>query len=71
MKCDWIPVTSGLFPSEKKEVQVTYLGFYDKKPYCDAFAFYKGSKWYWCEDATEVKVEITAWKYNCEPYKGN
>lgn len=26
-------------------------------------------EWYWSLDDSEVKVEITAWKENCEPYK--
>lgn len=71
---DWIPVSSGLLPDEGEVVQVTYLGYYDHKPYCDEFAYVYEGKWYWChEDENnncEVKVEITAWKHNCEPYEG-
>ena len=25
-------------------------------------------EWYWSLNASEVRVEITAWKKNCEPY---
>lgn len=65
---NWIPVSSGLFPEDMEIVQVTYIGFYDKKPYCDNFAYIQNGIWYWWDDE-KVMVEITAWKKNCEPYK--
>ena len=30
--------------------------------------FIKEVKWYWSLDDSNVNVEITAWKHNCEPY---
>ena len=68
-KENWIPVSSGLFPNEMEDVQRTFIGWNDNEPYCNAFAYRKEGKWYWSLDDYEVKVEITAWKYNCEPYK--
>ena len=68
-KENWIPVSSGLFPNEMEDVQITFIGWNDNEPYCNAFAYRKEGKWYWSLDDYEVKVEITAWKYNCEPYK--
>lgn len=67
----WIPVKSGKFPKKGKDVQVTYIGYNDHKPYCDGFAHYINGQWYWseswCDDKEPVKVEITAWK-KCKPY---
>lgn len=65
---NWIPVSSGLFPKDTEDVQVTYLGYYDEKPYCDNFAYIKNGIWYWSADDAKVGVKITAWKKNCEPY---
>lgn len=67
----WIPVSSGLFPEEKEIVQVTFIGFNDGKPYCDEFAYIENGSWHWVYDSDdEVRVKITAWKYNCKPYMG-
>lgn len=65
---EWIPISSGLKPEEKEEVQVTYIGYNDGKPYCDEFAHISDGIWYWTNSDDEVMVRITAWKYNCEPY---
>jgi hypothetical protein len=65
----WIPVSSGLYPEDGVAVQVTYLSYIDKRPFCDAFAFRRKGKWYWTLDEDAVIVTITAWKHNCEPYK--
>ena len=51
-----------------EDVQVTYLGYYNEKPYCDAFAYIENGIWYWSADNEKVRVKITAWKKNCEPY---
>lgn len=40
-----------------------------RNPHCEAFAYRNDEKWYWSLDDCEVKVEITAWKKKCEPYK--
>lgn len=64
---NWVSINSGLLPNDMEIVQVTYLGYYDEKPYCDKFAYIKNGIWYWNAD-DEVKVKITAWKKNCEPY---
>ena len=66
---NWIPVSSGLFPDDMENVQVTYLGCRDNKPYCDGLAYIKFGIWHWSEDSEEVKVKITAWKKLCEPYE--
>ena len=66
----WIPISSGMYPEDLEIVQVTYLSYLDNEPYCDAFAFRSEGKWHWAMDEDDVIVEITAWKYNCEPYKG-
>lgn len=52
-----------------EDVQVTYIGYNDHEPYCDAFAYRNDGDWYWSLTDDEVRVEITAWKYNSEPYK--
>lgn len=65
---DWIPVSSGLFPDDMEDVQVTYIGAFDKKPHCDLFAYRNGCKWYWTDSGCESKVKITAWKKCCKPY---
>lgn len=67
---NWMSVSSKLFPKDEESVQVTYIGYYDHKPHCDGFAYRYNGKWYWSVNDNEVKVEITAWKYNCEPYDG-
>ena len=67
---NWIPVSTGLYPDDNEIVQVTYLGYYDQNYYCDAFAYRYNGKWFWNEDDGDVKVKITAWRYNCEPYQG-
>lgn len=68
---EWIPVSSGVFPSEDNiPVQITYLGYHDKKSYCDAFACYRNGNWYWLDiHEKPIAVEVVAWRYNCEPYK--
>lgn len=66
---EWIPLTSGKLPEEEVDVQVTYLGYYDGKPYCNEFAYMKEGHWRWSSnDELITYVEITAWKPNCEPY---
>ena len=65
---DWIPVSSGSFPDDMEDVQVTYIGLFDEKPHCDLFAYRKGCRWYWTDSGCESKVKITAWKKRCEPY---
>lgn len=64
----WVSVGAGLFPEDKKTVQVTYIGYYDGKPYCDAFAYRLNGEWKWFDDDTNINVEVTAWRYNCMPY---
>ena len=65
----WIPVSSGIFPRDKEIVQVTYLGFSDEKPCCEAFAFRKNGDWYWYSKGTRITVKITAWKPKCKAYE--
>lgn len=69
-KNGWVPVSSGEFPEEGAIVQVTYLAYYDNKPMCDCFAYISDGTWYWSVDNEQVRVKITAWKRNCEPYTG-
>lgn len=59
---EWIPVSSGKLPKDRENVQVTYLGCYDNKPYCDEFAYRDNGKWIWTSDGSVSKVPITAWK---------
>lgn len=68
MENNWIPVSSGLFPDDGKDVQVTFIGYHDQAPHCEGFAYREGGNWYWTVNDGNVKVEITAWKKNCEPY---
>lgn len=65
---DWISIDAGLLPNNMEHVQITFIGYNDNKPHCEAFAYINGGKWYWSLDDQEVRVKITAWKYNCEPY---
>ena len=68
---NWVPVKQIHFPEDAKDVQVTFIGYNDRKPHCEAFAYRNDGNWYWSLDDAPVKVEITAWKYSCEPYKEN
>lgn len=68
---NWVPVKQMHFPEDKKDVQVTFIGHNDHEPHCEAFAYRNDEDWYWSLDDAPVKVEITAWKYSCEPYKEN
>ena len=65
----WTPISTGLLPDDMENVQVTYIGYNDHEPYCDACAYRNDGDWYWSLTDDEVRVEITAWKYNSEPYK--
>lgn len=71
----WIPVSKEL-PIEREDVQVTYIGYNDGKPYCNAFAYYLYKDkycidgWYWSTDDSKVIVEIVAWRKCSEPYMG-
>lgn len=56
----WTPVSSGLFPDDMEDVQVTYIGYNDHEPHCDAFAYRHDGDWYWSLDEGEVRVKITA-----------
>ena len=60
----WLSVENTL-PPEDKPVLVTYLGYKDKKPYADMFAYMHDSKWYWLDTdeygLSDVRVEITHW----------
>lgn len=72
MDCEtWIPVSTGKFPDDMEDVQVTYIGFTDGRPYCDEFAYRNGSQWRWSHDDGVVMVDIIAWKHNCKPYGMN
>ena len=67
---NWMSVSSGLYPDDMEDVQVTFIGYNDHAPHCEAFAYRNEGKWYWSLDDSDVNVEITAWKHNCEPYDG-
>lgn len=66
----WVSVSSGLYPDDMEDVQVTFIGYVDHLPYCTEFAYRNDGKWYWTSDDSQPKVEITAWRYNCDPYVG-
>lgn len=66
----WVPISSGKLPDEEVDVQITYIGYKDEKPYCNYFAYISDGKWYWSADDYPVEVEITAWRRMCEPYRG-
>lgn len=68
---NWIPVSSGIFPDDMEDVQVTFIGYNDHAPHCEAFAYRNDEKWYWSLDDCEVKVEITAWKKNVNRIRQN
>lgn len=68
---EWILCRKQL-PEKLTDVQVTYLGYNDHLPYCNAFAYLNDDgDWFWSHDDGEVIVKIIAWKPMCEPYKGN
>ena len=68
----WIPVAERL-PDDGVPVLVTYLGYYDNKPYSDGVAKWKienngyNGGWEWELDGDEVKVQITHWRPLPEP----
>ena len=68
---NWIHVNLGLFPEDMEDVQVTFIGYNDHIPHCEGFAYRNDGDWYWSLDDSKVKVEITAWRRNCEPYKAD
>lgn len=65
---NWIPIKEKIYPKDKKNVQVTYLGYHDNLPRCDAFAYRMDGEWYWSTDDSKVTVEIIAWMENDKPY---
>ena len=69
MENNGIPISSGLFPEDRENVQVTFIGYHDHVPHCEGFAYREAGDWYWTVTDGKVKVEIIAWKKNCEPYK--
>ena len=64
----WIPLSTGNYPPEMTDVQVTFIGYNNGKPLSCAYAYLNENQWYWTLDETPVSVEITAWRYNNEPY---
>lgn len=71
MMNDWIPISTGRYPRDGEVVQITYIGYYDKLPHCDAFAFRINGEWFFNNgEEQDIEVEITAWKKCCEPYCG-
>ena len=60
----WIPVTERL-PEEKTPVQVTYLGYHDKKPHTDLLACLYCGYWFYWDGApcsyNKCRVEVTHW----------
>lgn len=48
-------------PEDNILVLVTYLGYYDKKPYNDDVAYTINGEWHWKSDDEPVEVEITHW----------
>ena len=65
---NWIPTSSGSYPKDMTDVQVTYIGCKDNKPHCDAFAYRIKDKWYWALSDVEAVAKITAWRPSGEPY---
>ena len=65
---NWIPIKEKIYPKDKKNVQVTYLGYHDNLPRCDAFAYRMDGEWYWSTDDSKVIVKIIAWMENDKPY---
>ena len=70
---EWILISSGKMPDVLKRVQITYLGYYDKKPHADGFAYVdENGVWRWNDEDDEVKVEITAWRDNIlDPFESD
>ena len=66
---NWVPISSGVYPDDNEYVQVTFIGYNDGLPHCEAFAYRCEGKWYWALDDMNVRVQITAWKYMCKPYE--
>lgn len=67
---DWIPVSSGQYPDEDTDVQVTYLSCQDGTPMCNYTAYRNGDNWFWTNGGL-CRVTITAWRPVGEPYKGD
>ncbi len=70
----WISVEEAL-PEEGVPVQITYLGFLDKKPYSDGVAQWsigtngRNGGWEWTFDDSGIDVEITHWQPLPKPPK--
>ena len=52
---NWVPVKQMHFPEDKKDVQVTFIGYNDHEPHCEAFAYRNDEDWYWSLDDAPVK----------------
>lgn len=65
----WVPTSLGFFPEDNVPVQVTYLGYRDKVPRCDYFAYRHNNVWHWVDNDQEVLVEIVAWRDSNNPYQ--
>lgn len=65
----WIPISGGQYPKDHERVQITYMGYYDEKPYCGKQAYRCDGKWYW-DNEDPVSVRVTAWKPKDQPYNG-
>lgn len=68
---NWIPISSGIFPEDEEDVQVTFLGYNSHNPRCEGFAYRNQGDWYWTLTDRELTVEVIAWKKNCKPYMGD
>ena len=66
----WTAVSSGKYPEENLDVQVTFIDANSGIPLSCSYAYRCDNQWYWTLDSTPVNVEITAWRYNDEPYQG-
>lgn len=65
---EWIPVEEGL-PNIYKNVQITYLSYYDDTPCDDGVAYIDDcGVWHWEFDDSSVSVAITAWRPLPKPY---
>ena len=43
---NWVPVKQIHFPEDAKDVQVTFIGYNDREPHCEAFAYRNDGNWY-------------------------
>jgi len=58
----WIPCSSGTYPKDFKDVEITFLNYSTEAPETGHLAYHDHDRWYWSLDGEALRVEVTAWR---------